>query len=323
MTSPDSLMCPGFEDVRQASVRLAGVAHVTPVMTSRQADAQTGASLFFKMENLQRGGAFKFRGAYNAVASLSTEARKAGVVAFSSGNHALSVALACRLLGVRATIIMPNDAPQAKMAAARDYGAEVILYDRATGDRDAMAADLAHQRGLAVIPPFDHPHVIAGQGTATAELIEAVGPLDYLFVPVGGGGLIAGSALAAAALSPDCQVVGVEPQAGDDGRRSFESGSIVTIDTPDTIADGARTRSLGEYPFDIIRRHVRRMTTVSDAALERQMSFFLQRMKMLVEPTGCLGAAAAFAEAEKGARIGIIVSGGNVDLPALGRLAAA
>lgn len=218
---------------------------------------------------------------------------------------------------------MPNDAPQAKMAAARDYGAEVILYDRATGDRDAMAADLAHQRGLAVIPPFDHPHVIAGQGTATAELIEAVGPLDYLFVPVGGGGLIAGSALAAAALSPDCQVVGVEPQAGDDGRRSFESGSIVTIDTPDTIADGARTRSLGEYPFDIIRRHVRRMTTVSDAALERQMSFFLQRMKMLVEPTGCLGAAAAFAEAEKGARIGIIVSGGNVDLPALGRLAAA
>jgi threonine dehydratase len=322
MTGYDSLECPAFEDVREASVRLSGIAHVTPVMTSRQADAQTGARLFFKMENLQRGGAFKFRGAYNAVASLSADARRTGVVAFSSGNHALSVALACRLLGVKATIIMPNDAPQAKMAAARDYGAEVILYDRASGDRDAMAAELARERGLAVVPPFDHPHVIAGQGTVTLELIEAVGPLDYLFVPVGGGGLIAGSALAAAALSPDCQVVGVEPEAGDDGRRSLESGAIVTIDTPDTIADGARTRSLGDYPFAIMRRHVRRMTTVNDAALERQMSFFLQRMKLLVEPTGCLGAAAAFVEAERGARIGVIVSGGNVDLPALGRLAA-
>jgi threonine dehydratase len=311
------LPLPTFAEIADARDRLAGVAHVTPVMTSREADARSGARLFFKMENLQRGGAFKFRGAYNAVARLSEVERRRGVVAFSSGNHALSTALACRILDVKATLVMPNDAPRAKIAASRGYGAEVVLYDRRDDDRDAIAANLVSRHGMALIPPFDHADVIAGQGTAALELIEEVGPLDYLYVPVGGGGLIAGAALAAATLSPDCRVVGVEPEAGDDGRRSFESGTIVTIASPATIADGARTNCLGHLPFALIRSHVHRMTSVPDDALRAQMLFFMERMKMVVEPTGCLGAAAAMIEAPAGARIGIIVSGGNMDVPVL------
>ncbi len=313
-TASPAVKTPTFADVEQAAERLAGVAHVTPVMTSREADRRAGARLFFKMESLQKGGAFKFRGAYNAVSQLSPDARKAGVVAFSSGNHAQAIALAAHMLGVRATLIMPEDAPAAKLAATRSYGPEVVLYNRHTGNREAIAAEFVARTGATLIPPFDHPDIIAGQGTATLELIQAVGPLDYLYVPVGGGGLISGSALAAHALSPGCRVVGVEPQAGDDARRSLESGTIVSIPTPVTIADGAQTGRVGDLTFAIMRLLVNSITVVDDDALRRQMAFFMERMKVVVEPTGCLGAAAAMAMAPAGARVGVIVSGGNVDI---------
>lgn len=307
---------PDFSAVTRAAARIAGAAHRTPVMTSRTADKRTGARLFFKCENFQRVGAFKFRGAYNAVAALDDAQSRRGVVAFSSGNHAQAMALAGRLKDTPVTIVMPTDAPVAKVAATRGYGAEVVLYDRYTEDREAIGRDLAARHGLALIPPYDHPDVIAGQGTAAAELFGEVGPLDLLLVCLGGGGLLAGSALSAEALSPGCAVYGVEPEAGNDGQRSFRSGEIVHIDVPRTIADGAQTQHLGQLTFPIIRHLVRDIVTVPDAALVAAMRFFAERMRIVVEPTGCLAAAAAFSGAVdvKGKRVGVILSGGNVDM---------
>lgn len=312
----DTQLAVNYADVEAAARRLEGVAHRTPVLRSRQADEIAGAQLFFKCENFQRVGAFKFRGAYNAISCLTDAEKRRGVVAFSSGNHAQGMALAAQMLGVPVTILMPTDSPAMKLAATRGYGAEVILYDRQREDREAIAARLGAERGLAVIPSYDHKDVIAGQGTAVKELIDEVGQLDYLFVCTGGGGLLSGSAIAAAALSPGCQVYGVEPEAGNDGQRSFRSGAIVHIDTPQTIADGAQTQHLGNYTFDIIRRDVDDVLTVSDAQLVEEMRFFAARMKIVVEPTGCLGFAAARAMREqlKGKRVGVIISGGNVDM---------
>ena len=315
---------PTYADVVDAAARIAGVANRTPVLTSRTANAEFGAELFFKCENLQRIGAFKFRGACNALARFSPAQRQAGVVAFSSGNHAQAVALAARLLGMPATIVMPHDAPAAKVAATRGYGAEVVLYDRYTEDREQIGRDLAERHGLTLIPPYDHPDVIAGQGTAAKELFEETGPLDAFFVCLGGGGLLSGSALATRALSPDCKLYGVEPEAGNDGQQSFRSGAIVHIDTPQTIADGAQTQHLGNLTFPIIRRDVDDILTVSDAELIAGMRFFAERMKLVVEPTGCLGFAAArcMGEALRGKRVGILVSGGNIDLARLAQFLA-
>ena len=307
---------PTYDDVVAAAARIEGHAHRTPVLTSRTADAETGATLFFKCENLQRMGAFKFRGAFNALSRFDAAQRRAGVVAFSSGNHAQAIALSAAMLGMPSTIVMPDDAPAAKVAATEGYGGTVVRYDRYREDREAIGRRLAEERGMTLIPPYDHADVIAGQGTAAKELIEETGPLDALFVCLGGGGLLAGSALAARALSPGCRVYGVEPEAGNDGQRSFRSGAIVHIETPKTLADGAQTQHLGQLTFAIIRRDVDDVLTASDAELVDCMRFFAARMKMVVEPTGCLGFAAARAMKAQlaGKRVGIIVSGGNVDL---------
>ncbi|NRR32653.1 threo-3-hydroxy-L-aspartate ammonia-lyase [Oxalobacteraceae bacterium] len=311
-----TLTLPTYADVCAAAERLEGHAHRTPVLSSRTADRELGAQLFFKCENLQRVGAFKFRGAFNALARFDARQRAAGVVAYSSGNHAQAVALSASLLGIPATIVMPQDAPASKVAATRGYGATVVLYDRYTEDREQIGRELAQRHGLTLIPPYDHPDVIAGQGTAVKELLEDTGPLDALFVCLGGGGLLSGSALAARALAPGCKVYGVEPEAGNDGQQSFRSGAIVHIDTPQTIADGAQTQHLGQYTFGIIRRDVDDVLTVSDAALVEEMRFFAARMKLVVEPTGCLGLAAARAMKDQlqGKRVGVLISGGNVDM---------
>ncbi len=310
------LTLPTFDDVTAASERIKGFAHRTPVMTSRTMNKELGAEVFFKCENLQRMGAFKFRGAFNALSKFDERQRKAGVVAYSSGNHAQAIALSASLLGIPATIVMPNDAPAAKMAATRGYGGKVVNYDRYTEDREQIGRDLAEKHGLTLIPPYDHPDVIAGQGTAAKELFEEVGELDVLFVSLGGGGLLSGSALSTRALSPNCTLYGVEPEAGNDGQQSFRSGAIVHIDTPKTIADGAQTQHLGAFTFEIIRRDVNDILTASDAQLVECMRFFAERMKLVVEPTGCLGIAAARAMASEltGKRVGVMVSGGNVDL---------
>ncbi|WP_406507993.1 threo-3-hydroxy-L-aspartate ammonia-lyase [Streptomyces sp. NBC_00212] len=307
---------PTYDDVVRAHERIAPHAHRTPVLTSRLTDAELGLSLFFKCENLQRMGAFKFRGAFNALSRFDAEQRRAGVVAYSSGNHAQAVALAASLLGIPATIVMPHDAPTAKLAATKGYGASVVSYDRYTEDREEIGRALAEERGLTLIPPYDHPHVMAGQGTAAKELFEETGPLDALFVPLGGGGLLSGSLLSAGALSPSCEVYGVEPEAGDDGRRSLRAGRIVHIDTPATIADGAQTQHLGAYTFPVIRDRATDIVTASDAQLVDCMRLLAARMKLVAEPTGCLGVAAAVALAERyrGGRVGVIVSGGNVDV---------
>ncbi|MBE7198533.1 MAG: threo-3-hydroxy-L-aspartate ammonia-lyase [Parafilimonas terrae] len=315
---------PTFADVAEAARRLEGVAHRTPVLTSRTADAMAGAQLFFKAENLQRGGAFKFRGAYNAISALPEAVRARGVLAFSSGNHAQAIALASRLLGVPAVIVMPEDAPAVKIEATRGYGAEVVSYDRYSQDREALGREIAQARGLSLIPPYDHAHVIAGQGTLALELIEETGPIDILVACLGGGGQLSGCAIAAAEASPGIAVYGVEPEAGDDGRRSFHEGRIVTIPVPRTIADGAQTTYLGQITFPIIRERVTDIVTVSDAELVETMRFFAARMKMVVEPTGCLAAAAVLHGKldVKGKRVGIVVSGGNVDITAFARLVA-
>jgi threonine dehydratase len=311
-----------FDDVRAASARLQGVAVRTAVRRSRRADEVSGAEVFFKCENFQRMGAFKFRGAYNALAQFSPERRRAGVIAFSSGNHAQAIALAARLLGMPSVIVMPHDAPPAKLAATRGYqqgmaGSEVVLYDRYTEDREAIGARLAEERGMTLVPPYDHPHVMAGQGTAALELIEEAGALDALLVCVGGGGLISGSAVAAKHLLPAIVVHGVEPEAGNDTLLSLQRGEIVHIPTPKTIADGAQTQHSGALTFPVIQALVSGIVTVGDDALVRTMRFFAERMKMVVEPTGCLAAAALLEGAVdlRGARVGVIVSGGNVDLP--------
>jgi threonine dehydratase len=310
------LSLPTYDDVMAAALRLKGHAHPTPVLRSRTTDERLGASVFFKCENFQRMGAFKFRGAFNALSKFSAAQQQAGVVTFSSGNHAQAIALSARLLGIPATILMPLDAPQAKVDATRGYGGEVILFDRFKQDREALTRELAQQRGLTLIPPYDHPDVIAGQGTAAKELFDEVGELDFVLTPLGGGGLLGGTALAARALSPRCKVYGVEPEAGNDGQQSFRSGAIVHIATPHTIADGAQTQHLGQYTYEVIRRDVDDVLTASDAQLIEAMRFFAQRMKMVVEPTGCLGfAAACYAGLPlAGKRVGVIISGGNVDL---------
>jgi len=311
-----SLVLPVYADVLAAAQRIEGYAHRTPVVTSRTLDAEVGAQVFFKCENFQRTGSFKFRGAFNTLSQFDEQQRRAGVVAFSSGNHAQGIALAASLLNMPATIVMPHDAPAAKVAATRGYGADVVLYDRYTEDREQIGRDLAEQRGMTLIPPYDHPDVLAGQGTAAKELIESVGQLDAMFVCLGGGGMLSGTALATRALSPDCAIYGVEPEAGNDGQRSFRQGSIVHIDTPDTIADGAQTQHLGQYTFPIIQNNVDDILTVSDAQLVESMKFYAQRMKMVVEPTGCLTLAAVRKHKSliEGKRVGVIITGGNVDL---------
>jgi threonine dehydratase len=307
---------PSYADVEFAAARLEGHAHRTPVLTSRRVDGEVGAQLFFKCENFQRMGAFKFRGAFNALARFDAEQRRAGVVTYSSGNHAQAVALAARILRIPATIVMPHDAPAGKLAATMEYGAQIVAYDRYTEDREEIGRELAAERGLTLVPPYDHPDVIAGQGTAVKELIEDVGELDALFVCLGGGGLLSGSTLAARTLSPSCRIYGVEPETGDDGLRSLRSGSIVHIETPRTIADGAQTRHLGELPFEIIRRDVDDIHTASDAELVEAMRVFAATLKIVVEPTGCLAFAAVrrLGKALTGQRVGVVVSGGNIDL---------
>ena len=314
-----SLVLPTYEDVARAAQTLKGVAHRTPVLTSATADRLTGAKIFFKCENLQRMGAFKFRGGYNAIANLSPEQRRAGVLTYSSGNHAQAIALAGKLLGVATTIIMPHDAPASKKAATQEYGATVVSYDRYKQDREDVARDIQQKTGMAIIPPYDHLHVIAGQGTAALELLEDVGELDYLLVCLGGGGLLAGSALAASVLSPQCKMFGVEPEAGNDGQQSLRKGEVVRIGPPRSIADGALTLYLGQLTFGVIKQRAKDILTVTDPQLIATMKFFAERMKMVVEPTGCLGAAALMhgvLPVEKGARVGVILSGGNVDLAA-------
>jgi threonine dehydratase len=310
------MQLPTYDDVIAAAARLQGHAHRTPVLRSTTADERWGARFFFKCENFQRMGAFKFRGAFNALSKFDAAQRKGGVIAFSSGNHAQAIALSARLLSMPAVIVMPKDAPAAKVAATKGYGAEVVMYDRFTEDREALTRRLAQERGMTMIPPYDHPDVLTGQGTAVKELIEETGPLDHLFVCLGGGGLLSGSALSARALSPDCKVYGVEPEPGNDGQQSFRAGKIVHIETPKTIADGAQTQHLGEYTFGIIKRDVNDIFTVTDEQLVEAMRFFAERMKIVVEPTGCLAFAGAVAAAKliEGQRVGIVISGGNVDL---------
>ena len=305
-------------DVRRAADRLRGVANRTPVATSRTLDGMLGAQVFFKCENLQRGGAFKFRGAYNRVAALSPEERARGVVAFSSGNHAQGVALAARELGVPATVVMPSDAPALKLAATREYGAEVVTYDRLTQDREAIARQLAQERGLTLVPPYDHPLIMAGQGTAALELIEEVGPLDWLLAPVGGGGLLSGTVIAATGLLPDINVVGVETETSNDWVLSLAAGRPVRIAPPDTIADGMRTQQPGALTFPIVQKLAHGVTTVSDDEVKAAMRFLLLRMKLLVEPTGAVPVALLLSGRlhVRGQRVGVILSGGNAD-PAL------
>lgn len=306
-----------YQDIEAAAVGLQGHANPTPVLTSRTVDDRTGFQVFFKCENFQRTGSFKFRGAFNALVHLDPEQRQKGVLTYSSGNHAQAVALAGKLLNISTTIIMPHDAPAVKLEATRDYGAEVIVYDRSKTTRESLAKQIALERGAVVIPPYDHPHVIAGQGTTAKELIETVGLLDYLLVCCGGGGLLSGCAITAHTLAPHCRVIGVEPAQADDATRSFHTKTLQTVHNPQTIADGARTPSLGSYTFPLVLHYVHDMVTVSDEALLKTMFFLWERMKIVVEPTGALAATAlleGLIDAPVNARIGILVSGGNVDL---------
>ena len=311
-----------YADVAAAAERLDSVVHRTPVHTSRTVNARVDADVHFKCENFQRTGAFKIRGGYNAVAQLSPEAQARGVVTYSSGNHAQAVALAGRLLGVDATIVMPETAPQVKLDATRGYGAEVVTYDPEETVREELGRRLAEERGLTLVPPYDHPDVVAGQGTVGDELFRQVDDLDALLVCCGGGGLLSGCALAARHHAPDCTVIGVEPAAGDDATRSFHSGALQTVTNPDTVADGARTPYLGDVTFPLVLEHADDMVTVSDEALVRAMHLLWERMKMVVEPTGALGAAALLSGAVpgRGRRVGVVVSGGNVDLGRAGAL---
>lgn len=305
-----------LNDVLSAANCIDGSAHRTPVVTSRLLDDACNNRMFLKCENLQRAGAFKFRGSFNAVSRLDDAEKARGVLAYSSGNHAQAVALVAGILGIGATIVMPADAPAMKLEATRGYGAEVITYDPAGAQREVIARDLASERGCALIPPFDHPHIIAGQGTCALELLQEAGPLDYLFVPCGGGGLLSGSAIVAKHFIPACKVVGVEPAAGDDATRSFHSGTLHTVRNPATIADGARTSSLGKWTFPLVRQFVDDMITVTDEDLIRAMRFVWTRLKLIVEPTGVLGLAAIFNHryVVEGKKIGVILSGGNVDI---------
>ncbi|WP_311749052.1 threo-3-hydroxy-L-aspartate ammonia-lyase [Proteus terrae] len=320
----NKLSIPTYKDVAEAHQRILPYLNKTPVLTSRTINELTGAQFYFKCENFQRMGAFKFRGAMNALSQFNDQQCKNGVVTFSSGNHAQAIALSAKLLGIPATIIMPEDAPKAKMEATKGYGGRVITYNRYTEDREEIGQQLAQKEGLTLIPPYDHPHIIAGQGTAAKELFDEVGELDMLFVPLGGGGLLSGSLLSTKALSPDCKIFGVEPLAGNDGQQSLRKGEIIHIDTPKTIADGAQTQHLGNYTFEIIRNNVDDILTATDEELISTMQFYAQRMKIIVEPTGCLSLAAArqFGDKLKGKKIGIIISGGNVDIAQYGHFLA-
>lgn len=311
----DAAGLPTFEDVRSAAERLEGVAHHTPLLASRTLAERVGAeAVLLKCESLQRVGAFKFRGGYNTLSRLSDEERRHGVLAFSSGNHAQAVALSGRLLGIATTIVMPTDAPAVKLAATRGYGATVVEYDADETAREEVAERLQAETGAVIVPPYDHPHVIAGQGTAALELLEEAGSLDWLLVPCGGGGLLSGSALSARALAPGCKVVGVEPERADDATRSFRSGELVAIRNPDTIADGTRTPSLGRLTFPLIRRHVDDMVTVSEKAIAEAVRFLFERARLVVEPSGALPVAALLSGAlTVRGRVGVVLSGGNVD----------
>jgi threonine dehydratase len=315
-TSTPAVALPTAADVRAAAERLRGVAHRTPVMTSRTLDERLGATVFFKCENLQRGGAFKFRGAFNAVSRLSPEERARGVLAYSSGTHAQAVALTGRLLGIRTVIVMPVDAPAAKIEGTRGYGAQVVLYDRETQSREAIAAQLQQEQAMMLIPPYDHVDVVAGQGTAALELLEETGPLDALLAPCGGGGLLSGSALAAGEIAPSCRVIGVEPALADDATRTFRTGELQSVHNPDTIADGLRTPSLGRVTWPLVRGNVSGMRTVSEAGIVEAMRFLWTRMKIVVEPSGAVPLAALLADPDafRGMRVGVVLSGGNVDL---------
>jgi threo-3-hydroxy-L-aspartate ammonia-lyase len=305
----------GIADVRAAAERLAGVAHRTPVVTSRTLDERTKARVFLKCENLQRMGAFKFRGAYNRIVALTPQERARGVVAFSSGNHAQGVALAARLLGAKATIVMPRDAPASKLAATRGYGAEIVEYERDRSHREEIAQQLCQERGATLVPPFDDERVIAGAGTAALELIEEAGPLDAVIVPVGGGGLLSGTAIAAHGIDPATEIYGVEPETGDDVRQSLERGEIVRIPVPRTIADGLQTQAPSALTFGIAREHGARIVTVSDDELRDAMRFAFERLKLVIEPSGAAGIAALLSGKIDcaGKRAGVIISGGNVD----------
>lgn len=305
-----------FADIEAAAARLKGVAHRTPVLRSRTLDALLGVQVFMKAENFQRMGAFKFRGGYNAVNVLSEEARARGVVAFSSGNHAQAVALAAKLHGCRATIVMPTDAPALKVAATRGYGAEVVLYDRYTEDRAAIARRIVAEHDANLIPPFDHLPVMAGQGTAALEMIEDVGALDALIVCAGGGGFLSGCTIAARHLLPQIEVYGAEPERGDDMRQSLRAGRIVSIDVPRTICDGQQTQAVGEHPFEVIKAHVSDVLTASDPAVVEAMRFAFERMKVVLEPSGACALAALMTNAERfrGRRVGVTLSGGNIGI---------
>ncbi len=311
-----------FAEVRAAAERLRGVAHRTPVLTSRTFDALTGRTVFFKCENFQRGGAFKFRGAYNRLAQLTDAEKKRGVVAFSSGNHAQGVALAAKLLNIPAAIVMPDDAPPVKLAATRGYGAEVIVYDRLKQSRETIARQLSNERGMTLVPPFDDPHIIAGQGTAALELLEEIPELDAIVSPVGGGGLISGCAVAAKALKPSIQIFGVEAVGADDAKQSLQAGKIVHIDPPNTLADGIRTQSIGTLTFAIMRELLSDIVIVSDDEIIDALRFVIPRMKIVVEPTGAVPIAAVMQNKipENLRRVGVIVSGGNIDFKLLSAL---
>lgn len=313
MTIPESLPVT-FADVRAAADRLRGIANHTPVMTSRTFDTLVGREVFFKCENFQRAGAFKFRGAYNRLSQLSADEKRRGVVAFSSGNHAQGVALAAKLLNIPAAIVMPDDAPPVKLAATRGYGAEVIVYDRFKGSREQIATELSKERGMTLVPPFNDPHIIAGQGTAALELVEQVPDLDALVTPVGGGGLISGCAIAAKGLRPQIAVYGVEAEGADDGKQSLSRGEIVRIPPPKTIADGIRTESVGTLTFAIMRQLLSDIVLVSDDEIIDALRFVLPRMKLVVEPTGAVPIAAVMQNRIPTSmkRVGIIVSGGNI-----------
>lgn len=307
-----------FADIQAAAQRLDGIAHRTPVITSRTLNEAVGAEVFLKCENLQRMGAFKFRGAYNAMSQLSPAERQRGVISYSSGNHAQAIALCGQLLGVRTIIVMPDNAPRTKRAATEGYGAQVVAYNPAESDRKQLAEDLAAQHGYTIIPPYDHPHVIAGQGTAALELHQQIAGLGTILACVGGGGLLSGTAIASKGFAPDCRVIGVEPEVADDAARSFRTRQLVTIHNPPTIADGTRTPSLGQITFPLVLQYVDDFVTVSEQAIREAVRFAFFRLKLVIEPSGALGLAALLSGALRPTgRVGLIISGGNIDAPTM------
>jgi len=322
-TTMDMSLDSLFERVQNAAARLRGNANITPVMTSRTLNECLGAEVFLKCENFQRIGAFKFRGAYNAMSRLSAAERRRGVISFSSGNHAQAVALVGRLLGIQSTVVMPEDAPVIKREATAGYGAQVILYDPRVRSREEIARELQQQHGFTLIPPFDHIDIVTGQGTSALELCEQVKGIDMLLVPCGGGGLLSGCAIAAKGMNAKCQVMGVEPEVADDATRSYYSGTLQTVINPPTIADGTRTPSLGKITFPLVLKFVDAMKTVSEDAIKEAVRLLFYRLKLVVEPSGALGLAALLSGKVQGrGRVGVILSGGNIDGPTMQRILA-